>query len=274
MHTFLSIIAFFALAVLTGCDKNKVYETQIPDPVVHFVGTESQNYSIVVDPAPVFNIEVGTSDISKEDRSVQFSFSSTTGAQVGREYTILTPGNSVTIPAGQTRATIAIQGDVDYFRLGEKHKVDVTLSEVDVPVATFSNKVTINMRGPCFDTDISFPDLLGNYTQTYENGSYGPYTSSITNYTSISPTSASAVINNLYASSIPATAIFDWSTLGNYTITIPDQATGFTYQGNPLRVRSLGSDNVFTYCTPTFKVLIELYTSAGSFDIWEMTMAR
>ena len=271
----LSLSALFvALAVMTGCDKYKEYDVTVPKAQVHFVGTESQNYSVVVDPAPIFNIIIGTTDVGKTDRTVSFNITSPTGAQAGREYTVQTSGNSVVIPAGETRAIIPIQGDVDYFRLGEKHQLVVTLSSGDVEVASFLDTLKINMRGPCFDSDIVFTDLLGSYTRTYENGTYGPYTSTIDNYASINATSASARINNLYDSGIPATAVFDFSTVGNYTVTIPDQTTGFTAGGLPLRVRSLGTDNKFTYCTPTFRITIELYTSAGTFDTWVMTMAR
>ena len=263
-----------AMAMFSGCDKNKVYDVEVPPSLVHFVGGELQSYSVVVDPAPVFEIIVGTTTVGQTDRSVSFNITSPTGAQAGREYAVLVSGNTVVIPAGETRASIPIQGDVDFFRLGEKHQLIVSLTSTDVEVAQFQDTLTINMRGPCFDSDIVFEDLIGDYTQTFENGSYGPYTSSITNYSPISPTSGSATITNLYDSGIPATAVFDWSSVGNFTVTIPDQATPFTAGGLPLRVRSLGNDNTFTYCTPYFEIVIELYTSAGRFDAWVMTMAR
>ena len=275
MQSILPLFSLFAaLVFVTGCNKNKPYDVKVPEGLVHFVGEEAQTYAVVVDPAPIYQIIVGTTDVADVDRSVSFSISSSTGAQAGREYIVAMSGNTVTIPAGETRAYIPIQGNVDYFSLGEKHKLEVTLSPTDMPVAIFNEKMTLNMRGPCFDTDIVFTDLLGNYTRTFENGSYGPYLSTITGFKAISETSGSAVISNLYDSGIPATAIFDWSEIGNYTITIPDQSTGFTLGGVPLMVRSLGTENVFTYCTPSFKILIELYTAGGTYDIWEMTMAR
>lgn len=276
LQSFLSASTMLvALAVLTGCDKNKPYDIKVPDEVVHFVGGEIQSYSVIANPNPVHNLVVGATTVSNVDRQVNFTITSSTGAQAGREYSVGVQGNTLTIPAGETRAVLPIQGYLPYFEQGEKHKLEISLTEGNTKVAIFGNKVTLNMRGPCFDSEIEFPDLLGNYTKTYEaGGSYGPYTSTLSSYSPINTISGSAVIGNIYNSGIPATGVFNWETVGNFTVTIPDQPTGFTAGGLPLRIRTLGSDNYFTYCTPYFYMIIEMYTSNGTFDIWDMEMSR
>ncbi|NCT75878.1 MAG: hypothetical protein GXC78_15170 [Chitinophagaceae bacterium] len=262
-------------AALTGCDKFKPYDTKVPEAEVHFLGAASQSYAMTVDPAPVFNLQVGTTDVANQDRTVTFNVTSPSGAQAGREYTLGVTSNTLTIPAGQTIATIPIQGNINYFRMAEKDTLLFTLAEPSMKVAGFQDTVRVILRGPCFDSEINFPDLLGTYTKTFENGSYGPYSSTITNYVPINATSGRANVNNIYNSNITAQVTFNWATVGSFTATVPDQALPFAVGGNQLFIRSTPSTTSnFTYCTPFFRLELDLYTSAGLYDRWTTTMAR
>jgi len=127
------------------------------------------------------------------------------------------------------------------------------------------------MRGPCSDLEIVFAEMLGNYTKTFELPSgYGPYTSTITNITPLTAKSATANINNVYDSDISIVATFDWSTPGNYTVTVASQPTQYGFL-----IRSAGGvKGTFTYCTNAFSIPLELYTSGGVYDSWIMKMGR
>jgi hypothetical protein len=114
--------------------------------------------------------------------------------------------------------------------------------------------------------------LLGAYDKTFENGSYGPYTSTIKDITAATATSAKAIITNIYDNNIEAVATFNWSTAGNFTVVIPSQQVG-TLSGAPLFLRTTAPGK-FTYCINTLTIPLELYTATGTFDAWTMTMAR
>ena len=136
----------------------------------------------------------------------------------------------------------------------------------------------------CTESDIVFSDLLGNYTKTIEHyvftsgPDYGPYTTTISNIVPVNSTSTKADFENLYDSGITAQMTFDYSTPGSFTVTVPPQATGFAVGGLPLSIKSVpgpnGEPSTFTYCTPTFTIYLQLYTSGGVVDTWKMTTAR
>lgn len=266
-----------AFASLTGCDKFKPYNVQEADAQVHFIGTASQSYIMTTTPVPVFNIIIGATNVSDVDRTVTFNVASPSGAQAGREYTLGVTGNTLTIPAGETRVTIPVQGNIDYFRMAEKDTLIFTLKEPSVKVAAFSDTIRLVLRGPCFDSEIVLKDMEGNYTKTYENGSYGPYTSTVAVGTAVvtGTNTGRFTITNIYESAISASADVNFATVGNFTITVGDQATQYTSGGNRLYVRSTPSTtSTFTYCTPFLRVYFDLYTSAGLYDRWVTTMGR
>lgn len=267
-------IAFVLSTIITvvGCDKSKPYETLAAESQVHFVGDETQIYS-VVEPNSTYNVVIGTTDVSTEDRVVTFKVESPSGATVGNEYTLGVPGTTVTIPKGQTTVSIPVKGNETKFENEELDTLIITLLEPSIPVADFSNKVTLVLRGACLESDVSFPDMLGAYTKTYENGSYGPYTSTITSLQPVSATSAKAVITNIYDSGISAIATFDFSTPGAFKVTIDPQQVA-TLSGAPLYLKTVGTASKFTYCTPTLTLDLELYQDSGTYDSWQMTMAR
>lgn len=266
---------FLGGLTLLGCDKFKPYDTVIPESQVHFLGTATQTYIMEVDPAPIYNIELGVTDVSTQDRTVTFNITSPSGAIAGREYTLGITSNTLTIPAGQTRVSIPVHGNIDYFRMAEKDTLIFTLAEPSVKVADFQNTVLLVLRGPCFDSEINFSELVGTYTKTYENGSYGPYPSSITNFVTTGTTSGRANVNNIYDSEITAQVDFDWSTVGDFRATVLPQATQYASNGLRIFIRSTpATTSNFTYCTPFFRLNLQLYTTDNIIDTWTMTMSR
>lgn len=269
--------AIFGFAILLGVglfscskDDNKILQ---PGQVVFFVPTPTVgNYRITNN--EVFKIPVGlTSPLSSgKTMTVNISSSSTTGAVEGSEYTY---NKTVSFSADKIVDTIYVQANLAKYTAGEKDTISFTFSDPSVASPNLNSSFTVNISGPCFEGDIAFADLLGDYPETYENGSYGPYTSSITDLVSGgSPNTSKATINNIYDNGISAQATFDYSTVGAFTVTVDPQATGFGIGGLPLFVRTTpGTTSTFSYCNKTFTIYLDLYTSNGLYDSWVMTMA-
>lgn len=261
-----SILGIVALVVLLGsCDKTKLYENTLPPAQAHFVGDENQTYSVTGSPAPTYNVVIGTTDVASVDRVINYEVTSPTGAVAGTQYTIGTTG-SVTIPAGQTIATIDVHGDVSAYTAGRKDLLVFSLKPGSVENATFSDTVKLLMRGPCFDGDIeNISDMAGSFTKTFENGSYGPYTTTIGSVTPTSATTASAKLTNLYESFGPVTINLDWTDPNNTKAEIPLQITDKLYAaGQPFYVRTTpGSANNFSICNQRFSFILDVLVNIG-----------
>lgn len=272
------ISAIFGFSILLGAglfscskDDDKILQ---PEQVAFFMPTPTvANYRITN--AEVYKIPVGlTAPLSSgKTLTVNISSSSTTGAVEGTEYTY---NKTVSFAANKITDTIYVQASLAKYLAGEKDTIKFTFSDPNVASPSLNNSFTLNIAGPCFEGDIVFADLVGSYGETYENGSYGPYTSTITDYAPGSaPNTAKANINNIYDNDITAQATFDYSTIGSFTVTVAPQATGFTVGGLPLFVRTTpGTTSTFTYCTPSFTINLDLYTSNGLYDRWVMTMDK
>ena len=259
------IIALFPLSIVS-CKKT---DTLVTAPFeAHFTNKTGGSFSVT--PASTqFKIPVGLTNVSDKDRVVTFTVTSPTGAVQGTHYSIVN-GNSITIPAGKVLDSIIVNGVLSAYSTGRKDTLVFTITEPSVKVSSYNSVYKLFLRGPCFDSDIIFSQLLGNYTRTFENGTYGPYKTTITGLTSVSPTSATATITNIYDSGISAVALFDWSTVGAFRVSIAPQATtiGYNIRSTP------ATTGTFTFCTPAFSMTLELYNGAGIYDRWVMTMAR
>jgi hypothetical protein len=265
----ISLLGIVVLIFIIGsCDKTRPYDLITPPSLPHFVGNKNQTYSVIVNPAPVYNVVIGTTDVSSADRVFAYNVSSPTGATAGTHYTIGTPG-TVTIPAGKSIANIDVHAIYSAYNAGRKDTLVFSLQEASVANL---DTVKLFLRGPCFDGDIIFSQLLGNYTKTFENGSYGPYTTTIAGLSPVSATSAKANITNIYDSGITGLATFNWSTVGNFTVIVDPQQVGML-SGSPLFLRTTAPGK-FTYCVNAFTIPLELYTASGPYDAWIMTMAR
>lgn len=269
----LSLALLAAAAIgLGSCDKTKQYDIIVPPSQVHFNGNELQNYSSLATPDTAHTIYVGTTDVAQEDRTFSVVVTSTTGATAGTQYTV--SSNTVTIPKGQTSGSFKIKAAPAAYAAGRKDTLIVAFgSTLSVPVAGFLDTVKLAVRGACQESEIVFSQMIGTYTKTFENGSYGPYTSTLISPINISATSSSATLTNIYESGISASVVFNYAGPAPFTATIPDQATGFTSGGLPMRIVS-SAPGTFSYCNNTIRLPIRMYTTAGTVDTWVTTLGR
>jgi len=72
-NIFTFILYFLSVATITlinSCNKNDPYEIITPGEFVHFIGAKSQSYILDVNPAPKYQIKVGTTDVASGERTV------------------------------------------------------------------------------------------------------------------------------------------------------------------------------------------------------------
>ncbi|MDP4283037.1 MAG: hypothetical protein Q8891_01330 [Bacteroidota bacterium] len=255
----LSYLGIVLLAILTGsCDKTKPYKVITPSPAVHFVGDATQAYSLDTSTVGPYTIMIGTTDVSSKDRLVTYNVTSQTGAVEGSQYT-LTPAGTVTIPAGQSLASISVQGNYSFYTSGRKDTLTFSLSEPSVKVASFLDTVQLVLRGPCFDGDVTLSDMSGDYAHTTDPDD-APYTVTISNLTSTSATTGTGTINNLWDVGGNVTINFDWTDPANVQVSVPRQNLGIDYAaGQPISVRTTpGTISNFSVCNQTITLATDL----------------
>lgn len=286
----LSLIASVSAALLlTSCDKTKPYDVEVPPAQAHFVGKEVQVYSAADNPTPVYDLQVGTTDVAQTDRTVTYKVSSPSGAVGGTQYTIAT-GNTtgtVTIPAGKAIANIKVQADYNAYVSGRKDTLMFTLAEPSIKPAGFMDTVYLIIRGACFEGDVNLNDLLGDYENTNEDfgGAYGPYTTTIASVNQTSATTGDIVVENIYDFGWnPITFTLDWTDAANRTVTLAMQqgiAPASTVTSNPAYATWLvmvgpsptAGPGTFSICnqTLTLKIRVGLKDPASPAGGWFST---
>ncbi|HEX6914733.1 MAG TPA: hypothetical protein VF145_05805 [Chitinophagaceae bacterium] len=214
-------------------------------------------------PDNVYNIPVGVTSVSSQDRTIQLSYSSTT-AVAGTHYTA--PA-SIVIPAGQAVANLPITGNFANIAAGTSHILKIKISGGDVPAfGSGRDSLMLTLRRYC---PPSLTALGGNYTDTREYTSagafsYGPYTTSLNNLTMVagSTTKATGTISNIYDDGWnDLNVTLDWTDPANFKVTIPLQPTGKTYTGGLTHVRTSTASaavNTFSACDRSLSFGIDL----------------
>jgi len=281
----MAVVVFF-----TSCDKTKPYETDIPPALAHFVGAKVQSYDVLVDPAPTFNLVIGTTDVANVDRTISFNITSPSGAVEGVDY-IINGGSSgtVTIPAGKAVDTIRITAVASrYLTLLEKDTLIFKITQPNVEPAQFLNTVTLVIKPPCGENQMNILEMEGDYTNTievYGNGSpYGPYTTNVSGAVSTGPTSGSLKVKNVYDVSPPngtgpwgdIEINLDWSDINNRTVLVVDGVVpnsdagdvfGATYAGNSVAIRQHGGGlGTFSYCDQSIQMRMNLGVAGVGFS--------
>jgi hypothetical protein len=273
---------FFAgvmLLSIASCKKrNLVADTDITPPslseiiVPRTAANNTVTYYIANSSTDWFSIPVGITTVANVDRTIQLTYTSTTGATQGVQYSAPT---SVTIKAGQALDSLRIHGIFAGFPTAATvHEIVVKITGGDVPKNVNSDSVKIILRKYC---DVVFANLAGNYSNTNEytvgttgalTFSWGPYITVLKNITSTGLTSATAKIENLYDDGwADITVKLDWSNPANFTATIDPQTTGKSYSGGvPTFVRTTTSTsafkpNTFSSCERSITVSVDLYNS-------------
>lgn len=284
------LLGFLLLGIVfMGCDKTKLYKVKEAEAQVHFTGSAIQNYAVRAANPPVYNVAVGTTDVSDVDRNVTFTVTSKTGAAAGTQYTIGAANNTVVIPAGKSTTVIPIQGIYAGYPVGRIDTLVITLTEPSVKVAGFSNTVKLAIGDICVEgIGVNINSLAGNYANTNEDfgGAYGPYLTSISNITPVTATSATIKVNNLFdAGWGPITFTLDWSTPGALTATVVPQTSGIgdagtlnpAYAGQQVAVRPFsGQTGTWSSCYGTLTLKMQLgVTGLGYFGtLYTVNMAR
>lgn len=287
---------FILLALfITGCDKTKPYDITTPSAGVHFDGAPTQLYSVLTDPAPVYNLTVGTTDVSTVDRTVSYRVTSTTGATEGTQFTIDNSG-TLTIPAGKAEATIDIRAKYTEYEGGRRDTLIFSLSMPSLEPTEFMDTVMLILRGPsgCSEDIIDLSPINGDYANTNETfgtNAYGPYTTSISSATFTSSTTATIVVENIFDDGWgPITFDLDWTDPNNRTAivqpqdAIPGSDAGSinpTYAGQTVSVRVPPATisavpGTYVFCDQTFTLLMQLgVTNQGWFPaLYTVNMAR
>ncbi|MBI1343933.1 MAG: hypothetical protein GC171_13450 [Terrimonas sp.] len=270
--TLIYMLVAGSILSLASCKKNNlvVDKDVTPPSFAKFNTSATSGTYYIKSTNNTYRLPIGFTTVSDKDRTINISYESSTGAAAGVQYNA---PSSFVMPAGKALDTLTISGL--YSGYPSSTRIDIlkiTLTDGDVPANDYNKVFTLTMRKYC---DVVLANLAGDYTLTYENGSYGPYTSTISNIVSTGATTATATLSNIYDSGISATIGLDWTDPANFKVTMASQSTGFTSGGLPLLVRANATGvKTFSSCENTFSIALQLYTSAGIYDSWQMTMAR
>ncbi len=272
-------ICFSGIMFLASCDKTEPYETTDPEEAAHFTGARNQTYSVLVDPAPVFNLEVGTTNVTSADRTISYTVTSPSGAAAGTQYNIDNSG-TVLIPAGKAVGTIDIRANFSEYSTGRKDTLIIALTTPTVKIAQFQDTIILIIKGPvfgCSEDNVTLTDVIGSYPNTLEDfdgTAYGPYPTTISAVTLTSPTTGTITVTNIFDDGWgPITFELDWTDPLNRTTKVVDAVIantdagtvfGAAYDGIPIIVTAPFNAiaqyefGTYSYCNRTFTLNMEI----------------
>lgn len=271
-----SLVATILVLCLASCKKNNLVidrDTVLTPPAAaEFLLTSfSKDYYIRSTVGSYYALPVGVTSVAQVDRTISFTYTSSTGAVAGTHYTA--PA-SLTIKAGQALDSLRITGI--YAPYNGTSRVDsLKIKIIDGSIAKFIGKdsVVLAMRQYC---DVVLTNLGGDYPDTQEfsySATTGAYTqtyglpiaaysvpATVNNLVQTTATSASGTFGNLYdAGWLDVTFTMDWTNDANFKVTIPLQNTG----DPTIDVRtSLTKPSTFSSCDRTFTLVCDLINPA------------
>lgn len=259
-HKFSKFLFVAGSLIFAASCTEKVNEELLEPPSFAEFGTSNLTgkYFITNSTSSSFKIPVGITNTGTSDRTIQFTYTSPTGAVAGTQYTA---PQSVVIPAGKALDTLVVKGLFAGYPTGRKDTLRIKIAGGDVAANAYNNTYNLVMQKYC---DVTLAGLGGDYNNTFE-GTYGPYPTSIHGLVSTGATTATGMIDNLYDVGFTNTsAVFDWTDPAAFAVTIPAQSTGFTWGGLPLMIRSTpGALSTFSSCDNTVSVRIDIYRVNG-----------
>ena len=270
----LSAVMIISILLLTSCTKNKIIT---PNTTASLFASTEGSYFITSDPNTVYKIPLGITRVPDKSVSIQFTVSSPSGAVEGQQYTLAS--NKITIPAGQTVDSIALNGIFSAYPTGRTDTLIFTITGGDVPALVGSEVFTLVLQKYC---DVIESQITGDYTNTidYYSGdpsTEGPYTATITNWVSMGATTATANIINLGATSDngwgpfdpsdPAInpgikATFDWTDAASFKVFIGSQ-NYFPLGGGFAPISA--SNGTFSSCSNTITIPFTVVYRGGSY---------
>jgi hypothetical protein len=141
-----SCLSLAVVLLLAGCKRNYIQEVTPPSQQKINTATFAGDYFVVNNPATEFKIPVGITAVSNVDRTIQFSYTSSTGAASGAQYTA--PA-SITIPAGKTFDTLRIKGIFAGLAGGRKDVLKIRLSGGDQPNFVGKDSFVLTLQQFC-----------------------------------------------------------------------------------------------------------------------------
>lgn len=265
-----SFMALVLVAGLSSCKKNNlvvdVTPVLAPAPYSEMVlsSFSAKAYNLVPPTPTAYAIPIGVTSVASSDRTVNFTYTSSTGAVAGTHYTA--PA-SVTIKAGQVLDTLKITGILAPYTTGRIDTLTVKISGGSMPSFPGKDSVKLVIQRYC---PVVLAALSGAYNTSNEYNAagvfqYGPYTISCINLVMVpgSTTKASCKFVNLYDYGWnDVTGELDWTNPSNFKVTIPVQATGGVGAGNPTYVRtSTTKTSTFSSCDGSITLYCDLMSS-------------
>ena len=275
----LSAVVIISVLLLSSCKKDKIIT---PNTTASLFASTDGSYFITSDPNTVYKIPLGITRVPDKSVSIQFTVSSPSGAVEGQQYTLAT--NTITIPAGQTVDSIALNGIFSAYPTGRTDTLIFTITGGDVPALVGSEVFTLVLQKYC---DVDLDALLGDYTNTYDEDpdAYGPYTVTVVSATATGPTSAALVIKDFgdyyfgpfgpgdltYDTGV--TVNIDWSDPANFFTTFPTQSLG-TIPPYGVSTSRAAATGTFSSCDNTISVSYTTSVAAGSFGTVVTVLSR
>jgi hypothetical protein len=289
----LCLAAVGGIILIGSCNKEDPYKLIAPGSFIHFTGNKIQSYAVRSASVAVYNVGVGTTDVSGEARTVTYKVTSPTGAVEGTQYTLGTTGKTVTIPAGQAIAVIPVQGKFSGYPVGRIDTLIFTFLEPSMKPATFLDTVKLAMGDICTEgagfTLASLVGTYGNTNETFNGSPYGPYSTTIASTTSLTATTGTIRVTNIWDNGWgPIDFTLNWggTPAAMTTAVVPQTAVPGSnagdinpaYAGQTVAVRALAAQptGTFSSCYQTFILRMQLgVTGVGYFaPLYQVTMAH
>lgn len=263
-----------ALISLASCKKNNVVAGRDVRPPAFakfstiMAGDTTASYFIRSTNEP-FKIPVGITNVTSQDRTVHFIYSSPTAIQ-GQQYSA---PSSIVIPAGKAVDSLTVTGIFSSYDIpGRVDTVEISISGDDVTPSPYKSHYTLYLRKYC---DVDINSFTGTYANCIDDGNYGPYVIEVLSATSTGSTSGYLMIGNLWdAGGAPIRVDLDWSDPSKFTTSVPagqklymDNDIGQTF----VKPNGLGS---FNSCDNTFTLKYQVYASIASLPATSTVMKR
>jgi hypothetical protein len=260
-----SFLAFAMVFLFTSCKKNNLIVDKTPivsaPAAAEFLLTNfTKNYFVASSGTAGYNIPVGVTNVSPEDRTIQLVYTSSTGATLGTHFNAPT---SLVIKGGQAVTNLNIQGVYSFYSSSRVDTLKVKITNGSIAAFKGKDSVVLVMQKYC---DVVLADLTGDYTNTNEYTSagafsYGPYTAALANVVSTGTYTATADIQNIYDdgwNDIPC--VLDWTDPANFKVTIALTPTGKAYAGaTATSVRTSSTKpSTFSACDRSVTIYIDL----------------
>lgn len=250
-------VLVIAIIVASSCKKNNIVQDQtvIPPAYAKF-NTVKANDTVgtyyIRSSNDVYKLPIGVTNVSDKDRTINFTYSST--AVQGTQYNA---PSSIVIRAGEAVDSLEISGlFAGYPLASRKDTLKIEITGGDVPKSPYKGTYYLILRKYC---DVILSDFDGDYTNTDDNGTYGPYLTTVTPGSGVSTgaTTATITIENIWDPGVPVTTTveLDWADPANFKVTVPDQAY---FAPANIWIRGTGN-GTFSSCDQTFQLRYDLY---------------